>query len=145
VDHVGHPAEFADGLDDAAGVELAALDVVGKFLTVGVGVEEAAREVVVVVNEVDLHTCCLNGSHLDDERMVRVIDDQIHARETDDLMQLVATFVDHTESGHEGTNLVTGFLYALGKLASDLSRAASVGHVGDNLSVDEKYLGGFHR
>ena len=45
-----------------------------------------ALEKVLVVDEVDLNACGLQGGHLYNERMVGVIDYKVHAREPDYFM-----------------------------------------------------------
>ena len=47
--------------------------------------------------------------------MVVVIDDQVHSRQADHLVQLVAPFVDQTVTRHEGSNLISSFLHILGE------------------------------
>ena len=55
----------------------------------------------------------LQSRHLDDERMVGVINDHIHAREPDHLMQLVAALGYHAILWHKRALLNTLFLNAL--------------------------------
>ena len=58
-------------------------------------------EIIFIVDEIYLHPGSGNGSHLDDERSVHIVDDDIHARKSDYLMKLVLPFVDASVSGHE--------------------------------------------
>ena len=53
--------------------------------------------------------------------MVCVINDQVHAGKAYYLMQLIAAFVDVTPFGHEGADIITQFLDALGELPAVIS------------------------
>ena len=55
----------------------------------------------------------LQSCHLDDERMVGIIDDDIHSRQPDHLMKLVAALGNHSILGHEGALLDTLLFHAL--------------------------------
>jgi hypothetical protein len=56
---------------------------------------------VLIVDEVYLHPGRGDGSDFDDQWVIRVIDVEVHAAETDDLMKLVTALVDDAETGHE--------------------------------------------
>ena len=72
-------------------------------------------EVVIVVNEIYLHARGLQGRHFDDELMVGIVDDDIHAGEADYFVELVAPFVDISVFGHERAHFVAFFEYGLRK------------------------------
>ena len=78
-------------------------------------------EEIVVVDEIDLHASRLDGCYLDDQRVISVVDDQIHSREADNLMQLVASLVDVAEFRHKRSDLATSFLNALRQVSADCS------------------------
>ena len=81
MDHVRRPVEFSDGLDDAAREEHGAVVVILIEILVAFGDGELPlREEVVVVDEIDLDSRLLNRCHLDDQRMVSVVDDHVHTR-----------------------------------------------------------------
>ena len=42
--------------------------------------------------------------------MVCIINDQVHTRQADNLVELAAAFINVTPFGHERTNLEAGFL-----------------------------------
>ena len=71
----------------------------------------------------------LQGSDLDDQGVVGIIDDDVHAREPDHLVQLVAALGYHAVFGHEGTLLDAMLFDALGEQAANL-RQAPFGNVG---------------
>lgn len=96
-------------------------------------------EVVIVVDEIDLHSGGLDGCHFDDERVVCFIDNDVHSRKSDDLVQLVSSFVDHSPAGHESSDFLPAFLEHGGKFASVLA-GHTFGNIGDNLLGDEKNL-----
>ena len=55
---------------------------------------------------------------LDHQRAVHVIDDDIHSREADDLVELVGPFIDAAVARHEGTDFLFILLYPLRQIAS---------------------------
>ena len=75
-DDIWAPTEFLQRFEHAAGIEDGAFSIVFIFLSVFVG-HEALVEVVVVVDEVNLHACNLDGGHFDDERMVSVVNHDV--------------------------------------------------------------------
>ena len=70
--------------------------------------------------------------------MVGVVDDEIHSREADDFMQLVAPLVDGAVARHEDAHFFTAFLSGLGQVAADEAHLRFRQIRGDFL-VDEKY------
>ena len=109
----GGPAQFLDRLQHAAGEEDGPFVVVREIIALGVGQHGLAREIVVVVDEVDLYAGCRDRGHLDDQLVIVVVDDEVHAREADDLVQLVPALVDAAVAGHEGADFVSVFLHCL--------------------------------
>ncbi len=121
MDYAGIPAEFADGLNDAPGEENGAFVVFGGvvfYFELGIYGCGRVVEVVVVVNKVDLHSRRLQSGYLDDKRMVGVVDDYVHAGETDYFVELVSALVDTAVFRHESTHLDTSFLHTLGDCAA---------------------------
>ena len=112
------PSELLYGLEDSAGEEDGSFPVVFEIVALIVAVYALAVEIVLVVNEVHLHPGCRNGSHLDDKRSVDIVDDDVHSGQTDDLMELVLSFVDATISRHECSYLLFPFLNTLRKVSS---------------------------
>ena len=108
---------FFDGLQHAAREEDTTLVVVRILYAVLIGNTLAAMEEVVVVGEIDLDASRLNRRYLDQQRMVRVVDDQVHTREANHFVQLVATLVDVSELGHEGACLKSFLLKHLRQAA----------------------------
>ena len=94
-----------DSFQYAAGKEDTALVVVGILYAVLVGYALATVKEVIVIGEVDLDTGRLNRRYLDEQRMIRIVYDQVHTRESDYFMQLVATFVDIAKLGHKVARL----------------------------------------
>ena len=110
MDEVGLPGQFADGLEGAATEEEDALVVGGLEETFFVESVAVAAEILLVVDEVDLHPCRGDRAHFDDELVVAVVDNEVHAGEADDLMELVFSFVDVIESGHKDADIATQLL-----------------------------------
>ena len=113
VDDVGHPAELADGFIDATNEEDGAFVIVGKSVARFVGECGFSVEEVFVIYEVDLHTGHLYGGYFDDKWVIGVVDDEIHARESDHFVELVPTFVDASVFGHKSSDLIASLLHSL--------------------------------
>ena len=79
VNDVGSPAQFLYRFEYAACIEDCAFGVVCILITVFIVKHLPLVEVVVVVDEVYLHACGLNACHFDDERMVRIVDDDVQS------------------------------------------------------------------
>ena len=62
-------------------------------------------EQILVINKIHLNTCRLDTGNLDEQRMIGIVDRQVHARQTNYIMQLMAALVDLTELRHERTRL----------------------------------------
>ena len=137
VDDVGYPAQLLDGFEGTTDEEDRALIVVVADL--GVYIEDGLTlEEVIVVDEVHLQASRREGSDLDDQRMIIIVDDHIDSREADDFMQLVAALVDDAEARHEDTDLIPQFLYPLRQLAC-CRRNVGLGKVGEDLLRDIQY------
>ncbi len=113
VHDVGAPAELADGLDSASDEENGAFvvyfgPVYGFMLCRVVAVEK-----VIVVDKIYLQACGLQCGHFNDERVVGVVNDNVHARETNHFVQLVASLVDGSVFRHECAHFGALFLKAL--------------------------------
>ena len=65
--------------------------------------------------KIDLDTGRRDRRDLDNQLMVVVVDDEVHTREPDHLMQLMAPFVDAAVSGHERADFVAALLHRLRK------------------------------
>jgi hypothetical protein len=113
VHHRRGPAQFLDRFQYAAGEKDGPFVVVLKVVVRAVGQHRLAREVVVVVDEINLYARRGYRRHLDNQLVVVVVDDEVHARQPDNLMQLVPALVDAAVAGHEGADLVPAFLHCL--------------------------------
>ena len=121
MDHVRSPPELLDCLKYASCEEYCPLAIILEEFSVLVEIYALSVEVVFVVNEIYLNTfCCGNGSNLDDNRSVHIIHDNVHSRESDDLMELVLSFVDAAVARHATTEYLLPFLNALREVSSYL-------------------------
>ena len=66
-----------------------------------------------------------------------VADDDVHARQADDLVQLVLALVDAAVLGHEGADFLLALLDALRELPAEVADGA-LREVGDHLGIDEE-------
>ena len=137
MDDVGRPVEFLHRLDNATGEEHATHVVdVAEVAFLVIHQVFLLREEVVVVDEIDLHPRLLDGSHLDDERVVGVVDDEVHSRQADHLVQLVAPLVDDTVARHENPDLLATFLGGLGQVTTDEAHRG-LRQIGGDFLMDE--------
>ena len=118
IDEVGLPSELAYRLEGATAEEEQSLVGISQHVVTVVEHALALDGVFLVVDEVDLHACCWDRSHLDDELVVAVVDDEVHAGEADDFMQLVLAVVYLAEFGHEDPDFASHFLRSCGQVAS---------------------------
>ena len=139
VDDVRGPAELLDGLKDAAREENGAFAVVAEELPVRVVEDLPAAEIVLVVDEIDLDAGGGNRRDLDDEGPVDVSDDDVHAGEADDFVELVFALVDAAVARHECPDFPFALLDALRQLAADL-RDPGFRDIGEDLRIDEQDL-----
>ena len=78
MDDVWSPTQLAHGFQNTTDKKQAALVVVGEEIVVRIVQHRLPLEVGVIVDEVDLNSCGRDGSHFDDQRVVRVVHIQIH-------------------------------------------------------------------
>ena len=139
VDDVGRPALFFHRLDDAAVEEHDAVVVVfAEFAVIIVRCVFLLREEVVIVDKVDLHSGFLDGSHPNDEGVVGLVDDEVHARQPDHFMKLVATFVNVAIARHEDPDFLSFFLSGLGQVPP-YQTLRSLRQVGSDFLMYKKY------
>ena len=120
MDDVRRPVEFLHRFDDATGEEDAtAVVVLAKHALLVIHQVFFLREEIVVVDEINLHSRFLDGGHLDNERVVGVVDDEVHTRKANHLMELVPPLVDDAVAGHENPDFLSAFLCGLGQITTD--------------------------
>ena len=138
MDHVRCPSELLDCLEDTPCEEYGSFAVVLEEFSVFVKIYLFSVEIVLVINEVHLHSGSRNGCNLDYKRSVHIIDDDVHSRETDDLMKLVLSFVDAAIARHEGSDFLLSFLNSLRKVSSYVGYRR-LREIWIYLRVDEQY------
>ena len=80
MDDVGRPIQFAHGLYDASIEEDGSVIVVlAEFPAMVADRVFSFGEEIIIINEINLHSGFLDGSHFDDQGVVCVVDDEIHA------------------------------------------------------------------
>ena len=141
---IGGPAEFFHCFNHSAGKENGALVVVGRILSSFICKGILALEEILIINKIDLHASGLDRSHFNYQRMVGIVDYQVHTRKADNFVQLIAALVDATETRHERSNFLTFFLDTLGKVPADEAHMAFL-QVGGDFLLNEKYSGFFHK
>lgn len=136
VDDIGVPAQFPDGFDDAFCVEDRPRIVVWVEHTLCIVVLGFPLEEVLAVDEINLHADILQGGDLDDQRVVGVLDDDVLARQPDNLVEHVLMVVYAAEFRHECADFVLSLLYSLRQKAADVGDVP-FGKIGIYLWCDE--------
>ena len=101
VDYVRGPALFLHSFKYSACKEYSSFSVIAEEFSLLVAIDAFAMEVILVVNEVDLHPCGRDGRNLDDKRSVHIVYHYVHSGKSDNLMKLVLSFVDASIARHE--------------------------------------------
>ena len=79
MDDIGHPTQLLDSLKYTTGEENGTFTIIRIILAILVFLHLTLAEVVVVVDEVDLDPGWLDRGDLDNQRMVRVVNDKVHS------------------------------------------------------------------
>jgi len=119
MDHVWSPAKLLYCFQNTTTEENCAFIIISEISSVLVCQSGFALEIFIIVDEIDLHAGRLYGCDLDYQRMVVVVNDEVHARETYHFVQLVPPFIHIAEARHEGSDLSTPFLYSLRQVSAD--------------------------
>lgn len=139
MDDVGRPVEFFHRFNHAAREKhTTEVVVLAENAVVVADLVLFLRKKIVVIDEVNLHPRLLNRCHLYDERVVGIVDDEVHSREADDLMQLVAALVDGAIAGHENTDFLAVFLRGLGQVSANEAHLR-FRQIGGDFLMNEKY------
>lgn len=121
MDDIRRPAQFAHRLQNSAGEEDGALVVVRDQFVLGIKPSHFLLEVVLVVDEVYLHPCRRDGGDLDDQGVISVVDVEVHAAKTDDLMKLVTALVDDAKARHEYADFAAPLMDSLRNMPACLA------------------------
>ena len=143
MNYVGHPTQFFHRFEHATRIEDGSLGIVGIFGSVLVGAHQAFVEIIIVVDEIDLKARCLNGGHFDDERVIGFVDGDVHPRQANHFVQLVAALIDVAPFRHEGADFSPSLLNALRQLAT-YSGHLRLGNIGNHFLSDVQDLFCFH-
>jgi len=119
MDDIRRPSELFDRFKNALREKDGPFIVVAEELTVLVAVNGLSMKILLTVDEVDLHPRRWDGSDLDDERMVGIVDDKVHSGKPDNLVQLMPPFVDLPVPGSEDPDLLASFVDPLRKIPAD--------------------------
>ena len=120
MDYIWRPTKLLYGFKYTSCEEDCSFSIVFEEIAVSIVIDALAVEIILVVDEVYLHSCCRDRCDLDDKWSVNIVYDYVHTREADNLMKLILSFVDAAISRHEGSYLLLPFLDALRKLSSDI-------------------------
>ena len=110
---IRHPTQFFDRFEHTPRKENRPFVIVGEETSLSVAQREFTLKVVLVVDKIDLDTGRRDRRDLDNQLMVVIVDDQIHARKADHFVKLVPPLVDKSVTRHESADLITSFLHAL--------------------------------
>ena len=93
VDNVRTPTQFLYCLQYSTSIENGTCIIILVFNTVLVNHLQAVLEVIIVVDEINLHAGGLYGCYLNDKRMVGIVDDKVHTGETYHFVQLISAII----------------------------------------------------
>src|SRR5512135_230971 len=120
MNNVGGPSQFLHSLDHSAGKEEGTLVIIIELLAGSVSHSMFSLEIILVVDEINLHPGRLYGCDFYDQRMIGVVDDEIHPGKPDHLVQLVPSLVYAAIARHKCPNLFPSVLNSLREIPSNL-------------------------
>ena len=124
VDYVGTPAKFLHCFQHTACIKDSTTVVVIVFHTIFIRCLQAILEIIIIIDEIYLHTCRLDGSDFYNQGMVSIVNNQIHTGKANHFVQLVSAFIDVSPFGHKGSDFTAFFLDRLWKVST------YIGHFG---------------
>ncbi len=136
MDQVRLPRQLAHSLECTAAEEEDTLVVVGAELALLVKKALVTREVLLIVYKIHLHTGRRYRAHLDDKLVVGIVDNEIHTRKADNLVQLVLALVHLIETRHKDSNLTSFFLCKRRQITPNI-RIFILWHKRHNLLIDK--------
>ena len=101
MDDIRCPAKLLHCFENASCEEDRSFAIVLEEFAVVVAVNALAMEIVLVVDEIYLHSRCRYRCDLDHERSVHFVDHDVHAGKSDHLVELILSFVDASVAWHE--------------------------------------------
>ena len=138
----GLQLSFFDRLQHAFGKEYAAFVAVAEHSALCLFPFMAA-EILFVVDEIHLKPFPRDRCDFDDQRLVDVIDYQVHPRKADHFVQLMPALVDIAVARHEDTHLAPRFLHQTGDFKRYVGSAAR-GHIRHQFRRNVQYPLVFH-
>ena len=117
MDDVWGPAQFSDCFQNAASEKNRALIIACDQFVLVVKSRDFFLKVLLVVDKVHLDAGRGYRGHLDYQRVVRVVDIEVHPAEANHLVELVATLIDDAEAWHEHANFTAFLVYSLRQVA----------------------------
>jgi len=79
MDNVRSPTQFSDSFYDTAAEENTSFIIVFKEVTICIFDKGLALEIFFVINKINLHAAGLNGSNFDYQRMIGIINNDVHS------------------------------------------------------------------
>ena len=124
VNYIGTPAKFLHGFQYTTRIEDSAAVVVVILYAVFVHSLHPILEIIIIIDEIYLHTCGLNRSNFYNKGVISIVDDQVHTGEANHFVQLVPALVNVSPFGHKSSDFTAFFLYRLWKVST------YIGHFG---------------
>src|SRR4030043_428784 len=114
------PPQLFNRLDNTPGEEERTFIVVFKFISGSIGNNMLSLEIIIIIDEINLHSGTLDRSNLYNKRMISVVNNQVHPGKPYYLMKLIPPLINTSVPGHKSTDLLPLFLNSLGQIPSDL-------------------------
>lgn len=99
VNYIGTPAKFLHGFQYTTRIEDSAAVVVVILYAVFVHSLHPILEIIIIIDEIYLHTCGLDRSYFYNKGVVSIIDNQVHTGEANHFVQLVPALVNVSPLG----------------------------------------------
>ena len=143
MDNIGAPIEFFYRFKDSFGKKNSPFVAIGENALFLLFFTSLSAKIFVVINKIDLKAFFGHRSYFNDQRLIDIIDHQVHTGKPDHFVQLMAAFVDTTVPGHEYPHFTSFFLHQTGNFERHISPVAGR-QVGCKLRRDIQYPLVFH-
>src|SRR5690554_6045444 len=111
MNNIRNPIQFLNGFDYSFCKKDGSFVIIFKKISILIFVSSFPFKVFVIINKIDLNSLFGYRGHLNNQRHVYVIDNQIHPREANYLMQLMSSFINITIARHKNPYLPAYIIY----------------------------------
>src|SRR5690606_32160902 len=102
-----NPVKFLDGFDDTSREENGAFIIINKSISFVISIKLLSLEILIIINKINLKSFAWQRSYFYNQRLVKIINNNVHPGKTNHLMKLKFTFADLAKSWHKNAYIVT--------------------------------------